>query len=86
LECRALLIYVQERMDSCPYQEGKPACSGCPVHCHKPAMRENIRQIMRYSGPRMLLRHPLLTLLHFLDGIKAKLAPEKRKQTGKPYL
>jgi hypothetical protein len=35
-------------------------------------MREQIRQVMRYAGPRMLLHNPILTIRHLLDGrIKA---------------
>jgi hypothetical protein len=30
-------------------------------------MRENIRKIMRFSGPRMVFRYPLLTIYHFID-------------------
>ncbi|MRR07199.1 MAG: nitrous oxide-stimulated promoter family protein [Deltaproteobacteria bacterium] len=71
-ECRTLLSYVLERMENCPLKEGKPACSACAIHCFKPAMREEIRQVMRYAGPRMLLRHPLLTLAHFLDRMAGK--------------
>jgi hypothetical protein len=34
-------------------------------------MRERVRQVMRYSGPKMLLRHPIRALLHLLwDGRK----------------
>jgi hypothetical protein len=53
------------------------------MHCYKPAMREKIKDVMRYSGPRMSYRHPLLALFHFFDGFRK--APirrnlEKRKQ------
>jgi ATP-dependent helicase YprA (DUF1998 family) len=71
-ECRALLSYALERIDKCPYQEGKPVCSACPIHCYTPAMREKIRQVMRYAGPRMLLRHPILAVLHLLEGRTGK--------------
>jgi len=33
-------------------------------------MRERIRAVMRYAGPRMLWRHPLLALLHLADGLQ----------------
>jgi hypothetical protein len=33
-------------------------------------MRERIRAVMRYAGPRMSYRHPILTLFHFWDGHK----------------
>ena len=69
-ECQALLAYAKTRLDKCPYRERKPACGRCPIHCYKPAMRERIRDIMRYAGPRMIRRHPLLAFLHLLDGLK----------------
>ncbi len=66
-ECRQLSEYAMQRLDKCPYQERKPTCAKCPIHCYKPAMREQVRQVMRYAGPRMLLTHPLLTLHHYAD-------------------
>jgi hypothetical protein len=33
-------------------------------------MRENIRDVMHYSGPRMLRRHPFLAIRHLLAGWK----------------
>jgi hypothetical protein len=67
-ECEALLGYARERLNRCPFQEGKTTCARCPVHCYKPAMRQRIRDVMRYAGPRMLYRHPVLTVRHLLDG------------------
>ncbi len=32
-------------------------------------MRERVRAVMRYAGPRMLLCHPILALLHLRDGL-----------------
>jgi len=60
--------YASKRLDKCPFQEGKTTCAKCPVHCFKPDMRQQIRLVMRYSGPRMLLRHPLMAILHMIDG------------------
>ena len=67
-DCRELLDYAEFRLDKCPYQEGKTTCANCPIHCYKPDMRDQVRAVMRYSGPRMMYRHPILTLYHFLDG------------------
>lgn len=30
-------------------------------------MRERVKQVMRYAGPRMMLKHPLLALQHLFD-------------------
>lgn len=67
-DCDELLDYARFRLDKCPFQEDKTTCANCPIHCYKPDMRKKVRAVMRYSGPRMLLRHPILTLFHFLDG------------------
>lgn len=67
-DCVELDAFVQLRLAKCPYQEEKPTCANCPIHCYKPAMRDRIRDVMRYAGPRMLLRHPLLAIGHIIDG------------------
>jgi hypothetical protein len=69
-ECQELLQYALERLDRCPFQEQKTTCEKCPVHCYRPELRERIREVMRYAGPRMLFRHPMLTLLHLWDNIR----------------
>jgi predicted amidophosphoribosyltransferase len=77
-ECEALLAYARARLERCPYQERKSTCAKCPIHCYKPAMREQMRAVMRYAGPRMLLRHPLLAVLHLIDGWK-KVPPAPKR-------
>ncbi|MGD1993080.1 MAG: nitrous oxide-stimulated promoter family protein [Anaerolineae bacterium] len=67
-DCGELLAYARERLDRCPFQEGKTTCAKCPIHCYQPAMRERIRAVMRVAGPRMLWHHPVLALLHLIDG------------------
>jgi hypothetical protein len=67
-DCKELLNYALECLEKCPFQEGKTTCAKCPMHCYKPAMREKIRFVMRYSGPRMLYRHPILAIFHLIDG------------------
>lgn len=76
-DCTALWEYALERLLRCPFAPDKPTCANCPVHCYKPEMREKIRVVMRYSGPRMLLRHPVLTIRHLLDG---KIKPRRHSR------
>jgi hypothetical protein len=92
-ECEALRNYARQRLQKCPFQEGKTTCAKCPVHCYRPEMREKIRVVMRYAGPRMLYRHPVMAIQHVLDGrrqeairrtprkqaVRADLAPRARK-------
>ena len=68
--CAELLGYAEERLRGCRYGAAKPTCADCPVHCYKPAMRERVREVMRYAGPRMLLSHPLLAILHLIDSAR----------------
>ena len=65
-ECTQLLDYAKERLDKCPYGNNKGACSKCRIHCYKPGMRKNITEVMRFSGPKMATRHPLLAIDHLL--------------------
>lgn len=67
-DCKQLLDYAQARLMHCPFAPDKPTCAKCPVHCYKKDMRERIRQVMRYAGPRMILHHPILIFHHLLDG------------------
>ena len=70
VECERLLDYAHRRLDVCPFQEAKPACNHCQVHCYSVGMRERVKQVMRYAGPRMLTRHPVLALFHILDKLR----------------
>ncbi len=65
-DCKALLAYAAERIERCPVRETKDYCSACEIHCYKPEMRERIRTVMRYSGPRMLWHDPFLALSHLM--------------------
>ena len=65
--CQALLDYAYARLEHCPFGENKTSCEKCPIHCYKPAMREKMREVMRFSGPRMLLYHPIAAIRHLLN-------------------
>ena len=66
-ECAALAEYACKRSDHCPFIENKTFCSNCRVHCYKPEMREKIREVMRFSGPRMIIYHPVMAVQHILE-------------------
>ena len=67
-ECVELLAYARRRLEKCRYGADKPTCAKCPTHCYRPAMRERVREVMRYSGPRMIKEHPVLAAAHLVDG------------------
>lgn len=70
VDCQNLLDYSNARLFSCPFQEKKPTCAKCLIHCYKHNMRQKIQEVMIFSGPKMVLRHPVLAILHLLDGKK----------------
>ncbi|WP_317415609.1 nitrous oxide-stimulated promoter family protein [Thermophilibacter provencensis] len=66
-ECAELAKYARSRSDRCPFMETKTFCSNCRVHCYKPEMREKIREVMRFSGPRMIFHHPVAAVRHVME-------------------
>lgn len=65
-ECEALLQYAHTRLNRCPFGEKKKACKDCKIHCYKPALRERMRLVMRFSGPRMLIYAPWEAIRHWM--------------------
>lgn len=78
-DCAGLLDYAFRRLGTCPFQEKKPVCNYCEVHCYSQSRRDRVKEVMRYAGPRMLLRYPLLSLGHMLD--KLRPVPDLPKKT-----
>lgn len=66
-DCKELKEYAYERLLNCPFDDEKPVCSNCTVHCYKTSMRQKVKDVMRFSGPRMLLKHPFLAVMHLID-------------------
>lgn len=79
-ECAELDAYARQRSDKCPFMETKTFCSNCKVHCYKPAMREKIREVMRFSGPRMIFSHPVTAICHVIETKKEKKRLEKENE------
>ncbi|MCF7669726.1 MAG: nitrous oxide-stimulated promoter family protein [Verrucomicrobia bacterium] len=65
-DCAELFEYATRRLAKCVFGEDKPACVDCTIHCYSRVQRERIRAVMRYSGPCMIFRHPLLAIFHVL--------------------
>jgi hypothetical protein len=65
-ECAQLWEYAEERLAKCPFGVEKPTCQNCTVHCYKPEMRQQIREVMRYAGPRMIWHHPIMAIRHLV--------------------
>lgn len=73
-DCDALLQYAFLRIEKCPFIEDKPFCANCRVQCYKKDKKEQMKTVMRYAGPRMLLHHPILAIRHLIESRKTKKA------------
>lgn len=78
-DCAALDEYARRRSDSCPFMKSKTFCSNCKVHCYRPDMRANIREVMRFSGPRMLLHRPFAAIRHVISSKTEQKRMEKQQ-------
>lgn len=82
--CDGLFEYASYRLVKCPYGEEKPTCVNCPIHCYGRDKRDVMKQVMRFAGPRMLLRHPVLAIRHLLDEKKDKDVPRLKRKSVPP--
>lgn len=71
-DCQHLSDYAMKRLENCPYDEDKPTCKNCTIHCYRQYEKDKIREIMMFSGPKMLFRHPYLAIMHLIDNRKSK--------------
>lgn len=93
-DCNELMEYVTLRRTYCPFGDKKTFCAHCPIHCYRKDMRERIREVMRFSGPWMLLYNPPMAISHALDTFKYNrkikqetkrmLKEDKRKEEAVP--
>ncbi len=81
-ECAELFEYATRRLKRCVFGDAKPTCANCVVHCYSAEMRERVRVAMRWAGPRMSLRHPLLALFHLIDGRRPVPTLPAKAETG----
>ena len=68
------------RIEKCPFMETKTFCSNCRVHCYRAEMREKIREVMRFSGPRMIFYHPVMAVRHVVSSIREKKRMEREER------
>jgi len=64
-DCRALIAYALDKRRKCPL-DPKPSCKHCRIHCYNKEYRARIREIMAFSGRKMIMRGRLDYLWHYL--------------------
>jgi len=77
--CRELYGYARQRSLKCPFGDDKPVCAKCHIHCYQPEMKAKIKEVMKFSGPKMVRSHPLLAVRHLIAARKE--APARKKRT-----
>lgn len=63
--CYKLLTHAFTKRQHCPMHP-KPMCKHCPSHCYAPTYRDQIRDVMKFSGKKMLMAGRLDYLFHLL--------------------
>jgi hypothetical protein len=64
-QCTKLLAHAFVKRSHCPMHP-KPMCKHCPSHCYHPTYRAQIREVMKFSGRKMVLAGRLDYLFHLL--------------------
>lgn len=72
--CQNLLEYAEKRIIKCPHYASKIPCSQCRTHCYGEPYRSDIRGVMRYAGPRMIIYHPVTAVFHMVSTFKCRRA------------
>lgn len=60
-ECSATISFTHDRAANCPNNH-QGNCQDCAIKCNRGNQQQRIRAIMAYAAPRMMVRHPLMTL------------------------
>ena len=82
-ECNELTEFANDRINRCVFQEDKPVCSECQIHCYRLDMREKIKTVMRFAGPRMIFLHPIIGIRHLIDKRRFKYIDYKLYKSAK---
>jgi hypothetical protein len=64
-ECSLFMRYAVTRRTKCPLEAEKPTCKHCRVHCYNTANLEKVKEIMAYSGMKLMLRGRLDYIWHY---------------------
>ena len=65
-EREELKAYALKRLDNCRHGDDKSFCSHCTTQCYSPKYKAKIKEVMRYSGPRIIFYHPWMAVSHLL--------------------
>jgi hypothetical protein len=58
-ECKELLDYAMDRIDSCPNNLSGIRCKGCPTRCYSSKMSERMKDVLSFTAPHMFFQRDL---------------------------
>ena len=64
-ECASFMQYAVTRRIKCPLEAEKPTCKHCRIHCYSRPNLEKVKEIMAYSGRKLILRGRLDYIWHY---------------------
>lgn len=64
-ECEALHEYAHKRLSFCKFGDEKTSCRKCPIHCYKKDMKQKVKEVMKFSGPRLIIYRPIEFIKHW---------------------
>jgi hypothetical protein len=64
-ECSVFMEYAITRRIKCPLEAEKPSCKHCRTHCYNKANLAKVKEIMAYSGKKLMLRGRLDYIWHY---------------------
>lgn len=66
-QCKELLEYANKRLTYCKFGDNKSTCSRCPIHCYKKDMKIKVKEVMRFSGSRLIIYSPIEFIKHLFN-------------------
>jgi hypothetical protein len=64
-ECSQFMKYAVTRRIKCPLEAEKPSCKHCRTHCYNKGNLAKVKEIMAYSGMKLMLRGRLDYVWHY---------------------
>lgn len=76
-DCKEFIDYARKRLACCPYGSQKPVCQKCKCHCFGGTNKQKVKEVMAFSGPRLIFKRPGLLVRHLIASLRK--APAKPK-------
>ncbi len=64
-ECAGFMTYAVARRLKCPLEAEKPSCKHCRIHCYAAPQLAKVKEIMAYSGRKLMMRGRLDYIWHY---------------------